>query len=101
MDLFSPFISGAKRLPNGHTLITEGVSGRFVEVDADGNVVWDYMTPYAGYVTNPDGSSPQPVGPFIYATFRSTHIPTNHPALAGRDLTPLDPQPPAYMPPQD
>ncbi|MCZ6498284.1 MAG: aryl-sulfate sulfotransferase [Gammaproteobacteria bacterium] len=100
MEFFSPFISGANRMPNGNTMIAEGASGRFLEVDPNGNVVWSYMTPYAGYLKNPDGTSPQPVGPLVYATFRATHIPIDHPGLAGRDLKPLDPQPPAYVPPE-
>jgi len=100
MVFFSPFISGAQRLMNGNTLITEGASGRFFEVDTDGNVLWNYMTPYAGYVINPDGTTPQPVGPFVYAIFRSTHIPVDHPAIAGRNLAPIEPQPPAYIPPE-
>lgn len=100
MAFFSPFISGARRLANGNTLITEGASGRFFEVDAEGNVLWNYMTPYTGDRRNPDGTSPQPVGPFIYATFRATHIPADHPATAGKNLAPLDPQPPVYKPPE-
>jgi hypothetical protein len=98
MDFFSPFISGAQRLDNGNTLVTEGASGRFFEVDGTGNVVWNYMTPYSGDIRYPDGTTPQPVGPFIYATFRSTHVSVDHPALAGRELAPLDPQPPEHEP---
>ncbi len=100
MEFFSPFISGANRMPNGNTMIAEGTAGRFFEVDPDGNVVWNYMEPFAGYVKNPDGTSPQPVGPLVYATFRATHIPIDHPGLAGRDLKPLDPQPPDFVPPE-
>jgi hypothetical protein len=99
MDFFSPFVSGAQRLANGNTLVTEGVSGRFFEVDVDGNVVWNYMDPYSGDMKNPDGTTPQPVGPFVHGTFRSTHVAADHPALAGRELVPLDPQPPVYQPP--
>jgi len=100
MVFFSPFIAGANRMPNGNTMIAEGTSGRFFEVDPDGNVVWNYMEPFAGYMKNPDGTSPQPVGPLVYATFRATHIPVDHPGLAGRDLKPLDPQPPDFVPPE-
>ncbi len=100
MAFFSPFISGAHRLANGNTMITEGASGRFFEIDTDGNTLWNYMTPYSGYLKMPDGTSPQPVGPFVYATFRSTHIPVDHPAIAGRNLAPIEPQPPAYIPPE-
>lgn len=98
MSLFSPFISGAQRLANGNTLVTEGAAGRFLEVDTDGNVLWEYLDPYAGNFKNPDGTRPQPVGPFVHATFRATHYAADHPAVGGRNLAPLDPQPAAYVP---
>lgn len=90
----SPFISGAHRLANGHTLITSGAQGRFIEVTPAGDIVWEYWTPYSGDVRMPDGSRPHPVDPFVYSVFRATYIAPEHPALAGRKLQPLDPQPP-------
>ena len=42
----------------------------------------------------PDGSTPHPVGEFTYAVFRITRISAEDPALAGKTLQPLDPQPP-------
>ncbi len=46
---FSTNISGAQRLDNGNTLITEGAGGRVFEVTADGTIVWEYMNPlFAG-----------------------------------------------------
>jgi len=45
---FSGRISNAQRLPNGNTLIDEGVYGRFFEVTHDGDVVWEYVNPYFG-----------------------------------------------------
>jgi hypothetical protein len=46
---FSTNISGAQRLPNGNTLITEGAGGRMFEVTRDGAIVWEYMNPlFAG-----------------------------------------------------
>ena len=46
---FSTNISGAQRLPNGNTLITEGAGGRVFEVTRDGAIVWEYMNPlFAG-----------------------------------------------------
>jgi hypothetical protein len=46
---FSTNISGAQRMPNGNTLITEGAGGRMFEVTSDGAVVWEYMNPlFAG-----------------------------------------------------
>ncbi len=45
-NFFSPYISGARRLPNGNTLITEGMFGRMFQVTPDGEVVWEYINPY-------------------------------------------------------
>lgn len=45
---YSPFISGAQRLPNGNTLITEGSGGRVFEVTPDHEIVWEYISPYWG-----------------------------------------------------
>ena len=45
---FSTNISGAQRLPNGNTLITEGAPGRLLEVTADRRVVWEYIYPVFG-----------------------------------------------------
>jgi Arylsulfotransferase (ASST) len=48
INFFSPYISGAQRLPNGNTLICEGCYGRIFEVSAAGEVVWEYISPYFG-----------------------------------------------------
>jgi len=45
---YSPFISSAQRLPNGNTFITEGSGGRLMEVTADHELVWEYISPYWG-----------------------------------------------------
>ncbi|RPH37798.1 aryl sulfotransferase [bacterium] len=47
-NFYSPRISNAQRLPNGNTLINEGQFGRFFEVTAKGEVVWEYVNPYFG-----------------------------------------------------
>jgi hypothetical protein len=43
---FAHFISSAQRLPNGSTLITEGPNGRIFEVTPDGEIVWEYVSPF-------------------------------------------------------
>src|SRR5262245_15104635 len=48
---FSSRISNAERLPNGNTLINEGLYGRFFEVTSGGDVVWEYVNPYFGPTT--------------------------------------------------
>lgn len=47
-NFYSPRISNAQRLPNGNTLVNEGFFGRFFEVTAEGDVVWEYVNPYFG-----------------------------------------------------
>ena len=83
-EFFSSFISGAHRLANGHTFITSGAQGRFFEVTPEGEIVWEYWAPYA-----PTVGGNQATNANAYSVFRATKIPPDHPALAGRDLTPL------------
>jgi hypothetical protein len=52
-NFYSARISGAQRLPNGNTLINEGLFGRFFEVTTDGDVVWEYVNPHFGPATTP------------------------------------------------
>jgi hypothetical protein len=41
-DFYARHISGAQRLPDGNTLICDGPSAHLFEVDAGGEVVWEY-----------------------------------------------------------
>ncbi len=66
-DFFSPYISGARRLPNGNTLITEGCSGRIFQVTPAGAVVWEFVNPFGG---------DDPLGQWVLghnAVFRASH----------------------------
>lgn len=84
---YSPFISGAQRLPNGNTLITEGSGGRIIEVTPQHELVWEYISPYWGkkmkmnmvyrayrvpYEWVPQLDTPQevPIEPIDVTTFR-------------------------------
>jgi len=96
-SLYSPFISGVQRLKNGNTLITGGIKGQLIEVTPDKKTVWEYWNPYMDNYKLPDGSVPQPVGPFIYAQYRSTHFDPNFPAFQGKDLKPIEPQPKPFI----
>jgi hypothetical protein len=42
------FIGDVRRLPNGNTLIDEGMNGRFFQVTPAGEIVWEYVSPYLG-----------------------------------------------------
>jgi hypothetical protein len=49
-SFLSTFISSARRLPNGNTLIDEGYDGRFFQVTLEGEIVWEYVSPYVGWL---------------------------------------------------
>ena len=65
--------SGAQRLPNGNTLITDGPAARIFEVTREGKTVWDFRA----RMRNPDDS--------VYRAYR---YPSDHPGLRGLDLEP-------------
>jgi len=43
--LGSKSMSGAQRLPNGNTFITESLNGRLLEVTPDKKIVWEWINP--------------------------------------------------------
>ena len=67
---FSTLISNAQRLYNGNTLITQGGSGRVFEVTKKGEIVWDYVSPFAG---RPFGGPGGLLGP--NAVYRAYRVP--------------------------
>ncbi|MEM7102740.1 MAG: aryl-sulfate sulfotransferase [Bacteroidota bacterium] len=83
-DFFSNIISGAERLPNGNTLICQGVGGRFFEVDQNGNTVWEYVNPVNG-----SGPINQEAFPIDNNVFRCTRYGPDYPAFEGKTLTPM------------
>ena len=75
-NFFSPYISGARRLPNGNTLITEGMFGRMFQVTKDGEVVWEYINPH--FYDDAEGL-------LVNRVFRATHYqPEENVAIAAR-----------------
>jgi hypothetical protein len=66
--LFSPFVSGAQRLPNGNTLAVEGLKGRLFEFTPTGALVWEYMTPVVGVLTLASDVAVQVPG--VYRAYR-------------------------------
>jgi hypothetical protein len=69
-SFYAANISGAQRLPNGHTLVCDGPTGRFFEVTADGETVWSYA--------------------LNESVFRVTRHGYDYAGLAGTDLNPGD-----------
>ncbi len=55
---YSPFIGSAQRLPNGNTLIDEGIWGRFIQVTPNGRIVWEYVSPFAKILPGFGGQIP-------------------------------------------
>ena len=98
-SFYGPFVSGTHRLKSGNTFINSGPRGRFFEVNPEGNIVWEYLNPYFEDYKMPDGTSPQPVAFFFYAQYRTYHISPEHPAIAGKTFSPIDPQPSPFTPP--
>ncbi len=82
---YSGGLSGVQRLPNGNTLICSGREGLMFEITPQEETVWKYINPLwngvpaAATDTIPDGSN---------LVFRLERYGPNHPAIAGRILTP-------------
>lgn len=64
---YSFFISGAQRLPNGNTIITQGAGAKIREVTSDGEIVWEYQ--YENDIDAP------------HMLFRGNRYPADHPGL--------------------
>ena len=89
-DFFSHILSSAQRLPNGNTLICEGINGRLFEITSSKAVVWEYINPAS---TNNGAIATQGDNPssFPNTTFRGIKYGTDYAAFIGRDVTPGDP----------
>ena len=49
-EFFSCLVSSAQRLPNGNTMICEGLDGRIFKVTAENEIVWEYVSPYCAVI---------------------------------------------------
>jgi len=72
----SPHISGCQRLASGNTLICEGLWGRIFEITPKGEIVWEYISPYEGWISRGGGN-----GNWI---FRALRYMPNSPQIGGR-----------------
>lgn len=70
---YADHVSGAQRLPSGETQICDGVTGRMFRVDGDGTIGWEFA--------------------YGAGMFRAEFYAAEHPAFAGRTLTPQGPVP--------
>jgi len=78
VSFFTHFTGGAQRLPNGNTLITEGMTGRLFEVTPASEIVWEFVSPFV-VVSNFGMAN---------SVFRAHRYGPDHPALQGRNLDP-------------
>ena len=76
-DLYSAFISGVQRLPNGNTLVCAGAQGRVLEVTPDGEVMWDWHSPFVPDPEEVEEESRE----FPTSLFRATRYASDHPGI--------------------
>ena len=86
-NFYSRILSGAQRLPNGNTLICEGTSANFFEINENNKIVWQYVSPEA----LPEPLSQGDPTDALEAIFRAEKYSPSYPGFMGRDLTPGDP----------
>ena len=86
--LYSRIISGAQRLPNGNTLICNGINGLFWEVTPLDEIVWRYRNPDSAFGLTLQGELP-PTG--TNSVFRAYRYAPDFAGFDGKDLTPDEP----------
>ena len=88
---YSSLISGCQRLPNGNTLICEGMKGRLFEITRAGEIVWEFINPF--YSPHPGQISRVTKHPSLTwrhsnAVFRAYRFTPDYPGLKDKDLVP-------------
>ena len=86
-SFYSSLISGCQRLPNGNTLICEGIKGRVFEVTMDGEIVWEFVNPFYAPHGVP-GETGASTWKRSYALFRAYRYTSDYPGLKGKDFYP-------------
>ncbi len=90
-SFYSPYISGAQRLPNGNTLVCSGAHGHIFEVTPEGDIVWEYINPVGDRLENDLGvyrMMTDRVGEGFNSIFKCQRYSLDYAGLEGRDLTP-------------
>lgn len=83
-SIYSTGLSSVQLLPNGNTLICSGRRGYIVELNMDGNVVWEYKTPIRMGQPATQGDTLELNNNL---TFRAFKYPEDYAAFQGRDLS--------------
>jgi len=82
-SFYSSHCGGNQRLVNGNTLVCDSMSGRIFEVTFEGEVVWEYISPFVGRRFRTKD--------FVVTTaqiFTAYRYPRDYPGLKGKDLDP-------------
>lgn len=86
---FSSLMSSAQMLPNGNVLICEGMNGRFFEVNAEKEMLWEYLNP-----VNRNGAPVAQGGTVQFnQVFSITRYGLDYPAFHNREMegrTPIE-----------
>ena len=94
-EFFSDFVSGQQRLPNGNTLIAEGMTGRIFELEGGSDaLVWEYVNPIVQTGPLSQGDVIPAFGPpgsrrLQNAVYRALRYGADFAGFDGRDLTPI------------
>ncbi len=92
-SFYAGVISGCQRLPNGNTLVCEGTKGRVFEVTMDGEMVWEYTSPF--FAPHPIAAGIEytmhvqvPQLRFTNMLFRAYRYQPDYPGFKGKELDP-------------
>ena len=94
-EFFSDFVSGQQRLPNGNTLVAEGMTGRIFELEEGSDaLVWEYVNPVVQTGPLSQGDVIPVFGPpgsrrLQNAVYRALRYGADFGGFDGRDLTPI------------
>jgi hypothetical protein len=88
-DFYALALSGAELLPNGNLLISHGTEGRIFEVNADGELLWEYLVPIFSY---PSLLSRSPI-------FKARYYAADYAAFRNRELSAGESIPPTILNP--
>ena len=92
-SFMSNYQGSVQRLPNGNTLITSSNNGHIFEVTKDKKVVWEFVNPIFMGKAKIEMKDDQDVVPparglALNAVHRAYKYPEDHPAFAGKDMSP-------------
>ena len=101
-SFYAHIVSGARRLPNGNTLITDGPRGTVFQVTPDGTTVWKYISPILRRGTLLHQGDGIPIHLTEHTPYGYNHqmrnelylvewYPPDYPGLQELDLTPQGP----------